>query len=380
MVLRVMMILGARPQFIKSAPVIHEFLKRSNVTLQLINSGQHYDYELSQLFFEQLRLPRPVLNLRVGSGSHATQTGKAMIRIERAILQLKPSIILVPGDTNTTLAAALAAAKLNVPVGHIEAGARCYDMSMPEEINRRVTDHVSTMLFAPTEITQRNLIAEGIPAKRVFRFGDTMVDGLKVILPVAKKLKPHLLGQMDLVEREYVLVTAHRPANVDNQERLGRVVKALVRISENLKVVFPAHPRIMHHLKLYGLHGKLKPHRNIILTKPLGYLEMIALLKGAGAVLTDSGGLQKEAYLVGVPCCTMRNVTEWTETVKAGANKLVDADVQQIVSNVLNARKTKSKRLSLVHNPFGSGRASHKIVNAILSNASSPEVTTHEWP
>jgi len=364
------MILGARPQFIKSAPVIHEFLKRGEVTLQLINSGQHYDYDLSQLFFEELKLPRPALDLRVGSGSHAIQTGKAMMRIEQAIAKLKPNIVLVPGDTNTTLAGALAAAKMNVPVGHIEAGARSYDMSMPEEINRRVTDHVSTMLFAPTEITKRNLRAEGIPANRVFRVGDTMVDGLKAALPLAKKLKQHLLTQMDLEEREYVLTTAHRPANVDNQERLERVVKALVRISKSLKVVFPAHPRIMQSLKSSGLERKLKLSRNIILTKPVGYLEMIALLDAASAVLTDSGGLQKEAYLVGVPCSTMRNATEWPETVNAGVNKLVDADTKQIVSNVLNRRKTQAKRPVRAGNPFGSGRASKKIVNTIMSSFS----------
>jgi UDP-N-acetylglucosamine 2-epimerase (non-hydrolysing) len=293
-----------------------------------------------------------------------------MMRIERAIIKLKPNIVLVPGDTNTTLAGALAAAKMTVPVGHIEAGARSYDMSMPEEINRRVTDHVSTMLFAPTEITERNLRAEGLPANRIFQVGDTMVDGLKAVLPLAKELKPHLLTQMDLDEREYVLTTAHRPANVDDQERLGRVVNALVRISKSLRVVFPAHPRIMHSLKSCGLDRKLKHSRNIILTKPLGYLEMIALLDAASAVLTDSGGLQKEAYLVGVPCSTMRNVTEWPETVNAGANKLVDADTQQIVNNVLNTRKTQTKRPFQSGNLFGSGRASKKIVNAILSGRS----------
>jgi UDP-N-acetylglucosamine 2-epimerase (non-hydrolysing) len=368
--LRVMMVLGARPQFIKSAPVIHEFLKRRDVTLQLINSGQHYDYELSQLFFDELRLPRPALNLQVGSGSHATQTGKAMVRIERAILQLKPDMVLVPGDTNTTLAAALASAKLNVPVGHIEAGARSYDMTMPEEVNRRVTDHISTMLFAPTKNAERNLRAEGIPANRVFRVGDTMVDGLKATLPLARKSQQSLLTKMDSNEREYVLTTAHRPANVDDQERLVRIVKALLRISKSLKVIFPAHPRIVHHLKSYGLLRKLKLSSNITLTKPLGYLEMIALLDAATAVLTDSGGLQKEAYLLGVPCTTMRRVTEWPETVEAGANKLVDANTQEIFRNVLKAKKTQVSMSLFTRNPFGSGRASKNIVNAILSNSS----------
>lgn len=364
-----MLILGARPQFIKSAPVIHEFLRRKDAELQLVNSGQHYDYELSQLFFDELHLPRPALNLQVGSGSHALQTGKAMGRIERCMLELRPDITLVPGDTNTTLAAALASAKLNVPVGHLEAGARSHDMSMPEEINRIVTDHVSTMLFAPTKITAHNLRAEGISTKRIFLLGDTMVDGLKSALPLARKLQPSLLTQMDLNENDYVLTTAHRPANVDNQERLSGIVRALLRISKSLKVVFPAHPRIVRSLKSYGLHGKLRLTPNVILTKPLGYLQMIALLDAAGSVLTDSGGLQKEAFLLGTPCVTMRRVTEWPETLKEDANRLVDVDTDRIVNSVLRTRKLHVRRPMDSQNPFGSGRSSERIVSTIMSKA-----------
>jgi UDP-N-acetylglucosamine 2-epimerase (non-hydrolysing) len=365
--LSVMMVLGARPQFIKSAPVIHELLKRRDVRLQLINSGQHYDYELSQLFFEELKLPRPVLNLEVGSGSHATQTAKAMVGIERSVLQLKPDLVLVPGDTNTTLAAALASAKLNVPVGHFEAGARSYDMTMPEEVNRILTDHVSSMLFAPTKIAERNLRHEGIPARHIFHVGDTMVDGLKAALPLARKLQQPLFKKMELTAHEFVLTTAHRPANVDNQDRLDGIVRALLRVSKRLKVVFPTHPRIAHRMKLNGSYRKLMSSPNIILTKPLGYLEIIALLDEAGAMLTDSGGLQKEAFLLGTPCVTMRRVTEWPETLKNGANRLVDADTDGIVRAVLGARKLQSKNPLDSRNPFGSGRSSERIVTAILS-------------
>jgi len=293
-----------------------------------------------------------------------------MIRIERSIVQLKPSIVLVPGDTNTTLAAALAATKLGVPVGHIEAGARSYDMSMPEEINRRVTDHISAMLFAPTQSTVRNLQVEGIPAKRVFHTGDTMVDGLKVAVPLARKLRDSLLTEMDLNEAPYVLVTAHRPANVDNQDRLSKIVKALTQISKNLRIVFPTHPRILHHLRSSPLYGKLRLSPNVTLMKPLGYLEMIALLDSARAVLTDSGGLQKEAFLLGTPCVTMRDVTEWPETVEAGANKLVDVDPDKIIKSIMNAKKSQSTRPLYSKNPFGSGKASEHIVGTVLSKTS----------
>jgi UDP-N-acetylglucosamine 2-epimerase (non-hydrolysing) len=283
------------------------------------------------------------------------------------MLDLKPDIVLVPGDTNTTLAGALSAAKLNVPVGHMEAGARSYDMSMPEEINRVLTDHVSTMLFAPTKTTERNLRMEGIPTKRIFRLGDTMVDGLKAAMPLARKLKESLLTRMGLDECEYVLITAHRPANVDYRERLERIVKALMRISISRRAVFPAHPRIVHRLKSYGFYRKLRFSRNILLMKPVGYLEMIALLDSASAVLTDSGGLQKEAFLLGTPCVTMRRVTEWPETLKSGANKLVDVDTERIVRAVLGARKLQSKKPLDSKNPFGSGRSSERIVTTILS-------------
>ncbi len=370
MILRVMMVLGARPQFIKSAPVVHELLKRSEVTLQLVNSGQHYDYELSRLFFEQLKLPRPALDLRVGSGSHAVQTGRAMMGIENCVVQLKPDIILVPGDTNTTLAAALAGAKLNVPVGHIEAGARSYDMRMPEEINRKVTDHISAMLFAPTTTTVHNLQAEGIASKRIFHTGDTLVDALTAVLPAARKMRQTLLTKMDLNEHQYLLVTAHRPANVDIPERLTRMVKALRRISRNHRILFPAHPRILSRLKSTSLYRKLRLSKNITLSKPLGYLEMIAALETASAVLTDSGGLQKEAFLLGTPCITMREVTEWPETLRAGANKLVDLDTDKVVKWTLRAMRPRSKKPLCSDSPFGSGRASERIVRVILSKTS----------
>lgn len=363
-----MMVLGARPQFIKSAPIIHEFLRKTNVKLQLINSGQHYDYELSRIFFEEMHLPRPLVDLKVGSGSHAVQTGKAMMGVEGCILRAKPDLVLVPGDTNTTLAAALAAVKLNTPVGHIEAGARSYDMTMPEEVNRRLTDHVSTLLFAPTKTAARNLYSEGIRGKRVHLVGDTMVDALLTALPAASKQRNGLLSKLRACEYEYVLATAHRPANVDEPKRLKSIVEALVQISKQLKVLFPAHPRIMNRLKAFRLIDRLKRSSGIVLTKPVGYLELITLLETATAVLTDSGGIQKEAFLLGVPCATMRRVTEWPETVQAGANVLVDAEKNRILRAILSVAARGNTRKKPIHssNPFGDGNAARRIVNIVL--------------
>ena len=363
-----MIVLGARPQFIKSAPVVHEFLKRADVKLQLIHSGQHYDYRLSRLFFEELNLPLPLLNLKVGSGSHAVQTGRAMMSLERCMLCAKPDVVLVPGDTNTTLAAALAAVKLCVPVAHIEAGARSYDMSMPEEINRRLADHVSSMLFAPTETTAQNLYAEGIPHERVHLVGDTMVDALLAALPAASKLRDKLLSEFDATEREYVLVTAHRPGNVDDPGSLKSIVEAVVETSKRVKVVFPAHPRVLNRLKAFRLLGRLRQCRSLFLIKPIGYLELVALLESAAVVLTDSGGLQKEAFLLGVPCVTMRNVTEWTETLRGGANVLVGVNKTKILEAILKAIRNHGPRSRRIYsdNPFGRGKAAGRIADAIL--------------
>jgi len=361
-----MMVMGARPQFIKSAPVIHELLKRRNVELQLIHSGQHYDYELSQVFFEEMHLPAP-LDLKVGSGSHALQTGKAMVRIEQCIQRTKPDAVVVPGDTNTTLAGALAAVKLNTPVGHMEAGARSFDMTMPEEVNRRVTDHVSSLLFAPTRTTVRNLYDEGISRKRVHLVGDTMMEALLIALPSASKLRKKILSGLDTREREYIIVTAHRPGNVEAPARLSSIVRALLELSKSTQVIFPAHPRVSKQLQSFHLLDKLKRSK-VAVTKPVGYLELVALLETAAAVLTDSGGIQKEAFLLGVPCATMRRETEWPETIEAGANTLVDVDKRKIIDTTLRAIRNQRPRRKLVNrqNPFGDGKASVRIVDITL--------------
>ncbi|MGC8849891.1 MAG: non-hydrolyzing UDP-N-acetylglucosamine 2-epimerase [Candidatus Bathyarchaeia archaeon] len=366
-----MFVVGARPQFVKSAPVIHELLKADDVELQLVHSGQHYDYELSRLFFEELELPPPLLDLRVGSGSHAVQTGRAMIRLERCILASKPDMVIVPGDTNTTLAAALAAAKLNLRLAHLEAGARSFDMSMPEEVNRNVADHLSRLLFAPTETAAGNLSREGIPGERIRLTGDTMVDALKRSLPAALKNQDALLSKFNLERRGYVTVTAHRPGNVDDPYNLRSMVEALVEASGRVKVVFPVHPRTMERLRSFHLLGELKRCRNMILTRPLGYLEFTALLDAAAMTLTDSGGVQKEAYLLGVPCATMRRETEWPETLMDDANVLVGSDkagILNAVSRILEEGKPRTRRVYST-SPFGDGEASKRIADITLEMA-----------
>lgn len=367
--LKVMIVLGARPQFVKSAPVVHEFLRRRKIELQLIHSGQHYDYELSQVFFDEMNLPKPLRNLMIGSGSHAVQTGRAMVAFERCMLRAKPDVVLVPGDTNTTLAAALAAVKLHLPVAHIEAGARSYDMSMPEEINRKLTDHISTLLFAPTKTTVKNLYAEGISAKSVYQVGDTMVDSLLAALPAATKIRTKMLSELDTSEREYVLTTAHRPGNVDDPRRLRSIVDSVIKTSKEVKVVFLAHPRTLNRLRAFHLLRRLMRCRSIVLTRPVGYLESVALLDAAVAVLTDSGGLQKEAFLLGIPCAILRNSTEWPETIQAGANALVDVNKTRILEVVVKAMENQRSRRRPIRldNPFGDGKAAGRIADIITS-------------
>ncbi len=366
--MKVMFVLGARPQFIKSAPVIHELLTKSNVTLQLVHSGQHYDQQLSQVFFDEFRLPKPILNLQVGSGSHAAQTARATIGVEQSILQAKPNLVLVIGDTNTTLAGALSASKLRVPVGHVEAGARSQDFLMAEEINRRVTDHVSSLLFAPTRTTAQNLYREGIPSQNVHLVGDTIVDALKGVLPMASIAQSRLLSKLKVEPREYVLVTAHRAENVDELRCLKSLVTSLVYISRRIKIIFLMHPRVKLRLTKFHLLPILKRQQRITLTRPVDYISSICLLDNAAAVLTDSGGLQKEAFLLGVPCATMRKDTEWPETTVAGANALVGLDSDNILDAITEATDNDAPHTHrLTKTAFGDGKASKRIAKIVAT-------------
>ncbi len=359
--IKVMPIVGVRPQIIKSAPLLHLLDEDEEVTLQLIHSGQHYDFEMSKVFFNELDLPDPLHNLGVGSGSHAAQTGRLMERAEKIICELKPDVVMVFGDANTTLAGALAAIKMHVPVCHVEAGLRSYDMSMPEEVNRVLTDHCSQLLCAPTSEAFNNLKKEGVKENSILLSGDTMYDA--ILQHKGDIEKSTIVKDLGLAEEIYVVMTLHRPENVDNAERLKKIVSAIVDLTE-VKMIFPIHPRTKRRLRNAKLGKVLKRATNVMSTEPLGYFDMLSLMKNSVAVLTDSGGMQKEAFLLRVPCVTLRYNTEWVETVKLEANKLVGAESKRILMEtrkILENQDIKMKLESLP-NPYGDGKASHKIV------------------
>ncbi len=363
--MKLMLVVGARPQIIKSAPVIHEALTNDEIELQLIHTGQHYDYEMSKMLFGELDLPDPLANLGVGSGTHAYQTGKMMIELEKTILDLEPDIVFVPGDTNSTLAGALAAVKLHVPVAHLEAGARSYDMRMPEEVNRRLTDHCSSLLFAPARNCVENLAREGIEKQLVILSGDTMYDA--VLQHVKGADESRILKELDLKRDEYAVLTLHRPENVDVSERLARIIKALT-VLKGLTILFPIHPRTKKRLASVKVmrHGAVSEHVKLI--EPVGYEDMLHLIKSARMVFTDSGGLQKEAFWLHTPCVTLRDVTEWTETIDLGANILVGDKPEKILKaakEIIEDTDAKA-RLRKLKNPYGDGRASQKIIRCIL--------------
>jgi UDP-N-acetylglucosamine 2-epimerase len=368
--IHIALVLGARPQVIKSTPLIRLSNEDKQVSLSIIHTGQHYDYEMTKVFFEEFSLPEPTVNLGVGSGSHAQQTAKIMARLEPVLLEQKPDLVLVPGDTNSTLAGALTAAKLNIPVAHIEAGARSYDNRMPEEINRRLTDHCSTLLFTATENCSQNLLKEGISKNRVNLVGDTMYDVLLQQLPKAEKTV--ILDQLGMKTKAYALLTLHRQENVDSLENLKRILEAIVKLKK-LVVIFPVHPRTRKQLCSFNLYTKLKEQKHVKLIEPVSYLENISLIKNANIVMTDSGGVQKEAFWLKTPCITLRENTEWVETVQLGANYLLGSNTERIVKTaeeIIENEEGLCKKLEKLPNPFGDGCASQKILKIIKDSRS----------
>jgi len=361
----VMLVVGARPQFIKSAPLIREILSGyKEINLSIIHSGQHYDQQMSEIFFRQLKIPAPLANLKVGSGSHAAQTAKIMKRLEDLVLRTMPDVVIVPGDTNTTLAASLAATKLAVPVAHIEAGLRSGDITMPEEINRKITDHCSTLLFAPTRKAVHNLQREGL-GKATRLTGDTMVDALHAAASFVEREQGKVLERFGLQPQDYVLVTLHRPSNVDNLNRLLKIHLALRKVAKKLRVVFPVHPRTRLRLTKLGAYTTSR-NDGVALTNPQGYIEILALLKNAKCLLTDSGGMQKESFLLHVPCVTLRNTTEWPETLAGKANQLLFQPdmIPKVILKTAFDEALKEGIMSL-KNPFGDGHASSKIARIL---------------
>jgi UDP-N-acetylglucosamine 2-epimerase (non-hydrolysing) len=357
--MRVVLVIGTRPQIIKSAPVIHAAKKYKDIELLILHTGQHYDYEMSKIFFNELDLPEPVTNIGVGSGSHGAQTGRMLIELEKVFLSLKPDLVLVPGDTNSTLAAAIAAVKLQIPVAHIESGARSFDMTMPEEVNRRLTDHCSTILFTVSENCSKNLKTEGIPSERIVLVGDTMYESIKLHFQDIEK--DNALNDLNLKAKQYLILTMHRAENVDNPVRLKTIIEEIVKLEEI--VIFPAHPRTRKQLINLGLLEAAS--KRLQLLEPVGYYRMLNLIKNAKCVLTDSGGMQKEAFWMSTPCVTLRSNTEWIETIQLGANilcgepRLIRKTYERITGNLPANFKV---------NPFYFGGASERIIQHFLSN------------
>ena len=356
--MRIVSVVGARPQFIKAASVSRALRKYHKEIL--VHTGQHYDAELSDIFFEELNIPKPDYNLEIGSDTHARQTGRMMIAIEPVLIAEKPDVVLVYGDTNSTLAAALTAEKLHIPVAHVEAGPRMFNKSMPEEINRILTDHVSDLLFAPTQTAVDNLKNEGI-REGVYLTGDVMLDGFLYYSEIAGK-NSAALSRLGLKKGEYLLATFHRVRNTDIEQNLRNIVDAFTGIKS--KIVFPLHPRTKKQLNKYGLYDKLKNAPNMILTDPVGYFDSIMLTRNASMVLTDSGGLQREAYFAGVYCITLDETTGWPETVEDGWNMLVGSDRDKIVDLVVYHCPPGKQRAV-----FGDGKAAEKITEIITAEA-----------
>ena len=346
-------LLGTRPEIIKMSPIIRE-CERRDLDYFILHTGQHYSYEMDRVFFEELELPDPDYNLDVGSATHAGQTAKIMAGVEDVLIKESPGIVLVQGDTNTVMAGALAASKLHIRVGHIEAGLRSFNRRMPEEINRVVTDHISDYLFAPTENARMNLLAEGIDDKKICVTGNTVVDAVYQNLEIAKK-RTDILNDLDIEPHNYFLVTAHRQENVDNRARLRGILEGLIEVQKEfpLPVVFPVHPRTEKRIKELGIEVN-----GLNLTKPFGFLEFLQLESQAKLVLTDSGGVQEETCILGVPCATMRYDTERPETLDVGSNILVGTDAEAILDGVrsVTAQKQSWK------NPYGDGIAGKMIV------------------
>ena len=352
----VLSIVGARPQFIKAAPVSRA-LRASGIREILVHTGQHYDQAMSDVFFKELGIIAPDLNLGVGSGKHAVQTAAMLTRLENAILDAKPDWVLVYGDTNSTLAGALAAAKIPVPLAHVEAGLRSFNRRMPEEINRVVTDALAAMLFVPTEVARRNLENEGASSERIHWTGDVMFDAMLMFREQAAKTSG-ILSRLDLSSKDFILATIHRAQNTDDPLRLRAFLDGLRIVAQKVRVILPLHPRTRARIA----ECQEIETAPIDIIEPVGFLDMIRLEMEAGVIATDSGGVQKEAFFHRVPCVTLREETEWVESVDLGWNRLVSSlQSETIARTILNARGSQGRS----EMPYGDGRAAERIAEVL---------------
>lgn len=359
--MHVVQVVGARPNFMKVAPVMAALSERG-VRQTLVHTGQHYDKKMSDVFFKQLDIPMPDVCLEVGSASHAVQTAKVMERFEQVVLEHKPDLVCVYGDINSTAAAAIVSAKLNIPVAHVEAGLRSFDRGMPEETNRVITDHISDWLFTPSADGDENLLREGIDPSRIQLVGNVMIDTLLRLLPQAE------LPKIDGMAEDFILVTLHRPSNVDEPEQLNRVLTALDEISQQAQIIFPVHPRTRARMADVGFHSSSK----IVLTEPCDYLNFTALQRDAQVVVTDSGGIQEETTVLGTPCLTVRENTERPVTIDVGTNILIGNDFERLKAEVDRALGGNFKAAGIP--PLWDGHAADRLADFVVEHVPEKQV------
>ena len=359
--MKIACIVGARPNFMKIAPILEAMKEYPRLQPILVHTGQHYDYEMSGVFFEDLDIPEPNVHLGVGSGSHAVQTAKIMIEFEKVVLEHQPDLVLVVGDVNSTLACALVAAKLHIPVAHVEAGIRSFDRSMPEEINRIVTDTISDYLFPPSEFGRENLLREGISEEKIFLVGDVMIDTL---LKYQKRAaQAPILKELGLAQKSYALMTMHRPHNVDIKENLIAVLDAIDRVQKRIPIVFSMHPRTRKRIEEFQLESRIAAMKNLTIIEPVGYLRFLNLMMHAKFVITDSGGMQEETTVLNIPCLTLRENTERPETINEGTNTLVGNETERIIEESFKIIAGQGKTGS--YPELWDGRAAERIVEII---------------
>lgn len=360
--IKIICVCGARPNFMKIAPIMRACEANGDFQTLLVHTGQHYDQNMSKLFFEDLGIPRPDINLEVGSGSHATQTAEIMKRFEPVILDFKPDYVLVVGDVNSTIACGLVAVKLGVKLIHVEAGLRSFERTMPEEINRVLTDAISDLLFVTEQSGIDNLRKEGISPEKVHFVGNVMIDTL-----MANRQKAQgsdVLSRLEISSGQYMVITLHRPSNVDDEARLGAIINAFEQIEKEMKLVFPIHPRTRDNLRNSELENRLHAMQNLLLLEPLGYLDFLCLMSNAAVVLTDSGGIQEETTILQIPCMTLRENTERPVTIAEGTNQLVHATAEDIVKSYRAIMKGGKKRAG--HRPrLWDGQAAQRIATIV---------------
>lgn len=356
--MKVINVVGARPNFMKIAPIIRELKKYPEFESLLVHTGQHYDKEMSKYFFNDLGLPKPNIYLGIGSGTHSEQTAKIMLEFGKVCLEEKPDLVMVVGDVNSTIACALVAAKLNIPAAHIEAGLRSFDRTMPEEINRILTDQISDYLFTHCREANKNLRNEGISDNKIFFVGNVMIDTLLTHLEIAKK--SNILRKMNLGSRNYITITLHRPSNVDDLKFFNGIMEAIETISKKIKIIFPAHPRTTKQLEKLNI----QKNENLLIIPPVGYFDFLCLMSNAALVLTDSGGIQEETTILGVPCLTLRHNTERSITVEQGTNKVIGNNSKKIIKSALTILKSPNY---IPKTPeLWDGKAAERIVKILL--------------